>query len=59
MRSLDAESLTAGSTRPDHTLTLKVGFHLMLCHCIDRFRGHVNGARHILKAVHTNLVMLK
>lgn len=49
--------LTTGSLLPDHTLTLKIGFPVMLPRNINPFRRHVNGARYKVKDVHTNLFM--
>lgn len=52
-------TLTDESALPNHNLTLKTGFPVAL-HCnIYPCKCHFNGARYILKTVHTNLLILE
>lgn len=46
-------------TVPNHKCTIKIGFPVMLLCNKDSFRGHVNGARYILKAVYIKLLTLE
>lgn len=52
-------TLTAGSAPPNHKLTLKAGFLVMLRRNVNPFSGHFNCTRYIVKAVLFNLVILQ
>lgn len=51
--------LTAGSALLDHKLILTIDFPVMLLRYINPFKGHMNGVRCAVKAVHTSLFILE
>ncbi len=51
--------IDAGSSMPDHKLTLKKGYIVMLLRNLRPNKGHVNGARYVIENMTDNLLHLK
>ncbi len=52
-------SLTGGSSLPEHRIQLKKGFIVMLLRSVCPQKGHVNRARYIVEHMSSNLLHLK
>ena len=52
-------SLTAGSSMPDHCIRLKKGFIVMLLRNLRPAQGHVNGTRYVVENFTNNLLFLR
>lgn len=52
-------SLNGTSSLPDHKLTLKKGYIVMLLRNLEPAKGHVNGSRYIVEKMSNSLLHLK